>query len=435
VELPPRALAWVLGVELGAVAAVVATLDAPPVPSAAGLAAMLALLSVAHTELATGIERNRRRFAQTSYFDLSSVWTFAAALLLPPPLAASVVLVVYAHLWHRVWRPAGVPLHRHLYTTATVVLAATAAHEVVTGAGGLPADPSDLAGALGMIAAMLAYVVVNTLLIAVAIGLSRHTTAPRELVGRWDDIALEIATLCLGALAAVALDKAPFLVVFALPPILVLHRAVRVRHLEEAASRDGKTGLLNAATWQARAGRAAADARRAGVGAGVLIVDLDHFKAVNDRHGHLAGDDVLAAVAKALRSAVRSQDLVGRFGGEEFVVLVGELPTGLAGRVELAAVAERLRRQVARLTVPGTGGVVIDGLSASVGGACVGVDPVAADLDGALRAADSCLYAAKRDGRDRVRIAGDAADDVAVPTPRAAGDALRRAASNADVVP
>ena len=195
-DLPPRALAWVLGVEVAAVAApviaTVAVVDAARAPQAVGLAALLAILSMAHTELATGIERARRRVAQSSYFDLSSVWTFAGALLLPPLLAAAVVVVVYAHLWRRVWRPAGVPLHRHVYTTATVVLAATAAHEVVTGAGGLPTDAADMAGALGVVAAVLAYVVVNTVLIAVAIGLSRHATDARELMGRWDDNALEI---------------------------------------------------------------------------------------------------------------------------------------------------------------------------------------------------------------------------------------------------
>ncbi len=442
-DLPRRALAWVFGVDLAAVAAVVAGVDGPPPPAALGLAAMLTLLSVVHTELATGIERNRRKVAQTSYFDLSSVWTFAGALLLSPLLAAAVVLAVYTHLWRRVWRPSGVPLHRHLYTTATVVLAAIAAHEVVTGAGGLPAGPADLAGALGVVAAALAYVVVNTVLIAVAIGLSRHTTAPRELVGRWDDNALEVATLCLGALAAAALEQTPLLAALALPPVLVLHRAVRVRHLEEVASIDGKTGLLNATTWQALADRAAAAARRAGFCAGVLIVDLDHFKAVNDAHGHLAGDDVLAAVARVLHSGVRNQDLVGRFGGEEFVVLVRELPAGSAGRAELAAVAERLRRQVARLTVQAADGATIEGLSASVGGACVGVDPNGrdgdGDLDRALRAADASLYAAKRGGRDRVRIAGDVPEDVSegveVPAPRAAGDARRRAASGAETVP
>ena len=437
-DLPPRAIAWVLGVELTAVAVVVATVEGPPAPSALGLAALLAGLSMAHTELATGIERMRRRVAHSSYFDLSSVWTFAAALLLPPPLAAAMILVVYAHLWQRVWRPARVPLHRHLYTTATVVLAATAAHAVVAWAGGLPSGPEDVAGALGVVAAVPAYVVVNTALIAVAIGLSRPCADPRELMGRWDDNALEIATLCMGGLAAVALGDAPWLVALALPPILVLHRAVRVRQLEEVASRDGKTGLLNAATWRTRAADAVRDTRRSGASTGVLIVDLDHFKAVNDEHGHLAGDDVIAAVAAVLRAGVRARDLVGRFGGEEFVVLVDALPHGVAGRAELAAVGERLRRQIAALAVAVVDrDTVIDGLTASVGAACVVTDErqVAemdgADLDRALRAADACLYAAKRAGRNLVRVAGE----PEVPAPRPAGDALRVAPSGVDALP
>jgi diguanylate cyclase (GGDEF)-like protein len=304
------------------------------------------------------------------------------------------------------------------------VLAATAAHAVVDRAGGLPSGPGDLAGVLGVVAALLAYVVVNTVLIAVAIGLSRRATAlaphdARELMGRWDDNALEIATLCMGGLAAVALGDAPGMVALALPPILVLHRAVQVRHLEEVASIDAKTGLLNAVTWQTRATQAVGAARRAGTGAGVLIVDLDHFKAVNDEHGHLAGDDVLAAVATALRAGVRGRDLVGRFGGEEFVVLVEALPAGHTGRVELAAVAERLRRDVARLAVPSVGGGgVIEGLTVSVGAACVPAD--GADIDQALRAADTCLYAAKRAGRNLVRVAGA----PEIPAPRASSDVL-----------
>ncbi|MDN5749507.1 MAG: GGDEF domain-containing protein, partial [Pseudonocardia sp.] len=139
----------------------------------------------------------------------------------------------------------------------------------------------------------------------------------------------------MGALAAVALGSAPGLVALVLPPILVLHRAVLVRQLEVQASTDAKTGLLNVATWQAAAMRALRRTQRSGTGAGVLILDLDHFKVVNDTHGHLAGDDVLAAVATQLRQGVREQDLVGRFGGEEFVVLLPDLPVGGPGRREL----------------------------------------------------------------------------------------------------
>ena len=187
-RLPPRAVALVLAVEVAAVVSVVAHLMMPARNALTGetlaLAAFLTLLSVVHTELATGIERIRRRAAETSYFDLSSVWTFAAALLLPPALAAAVIAAVYLHLWHRVWRPAKVPLHRHLYTTATVVLAAGAAHTAVERAGGLPGGPDDVAGVAGIAGAVLIYVVVNTLLVAGVIALTSEWPGLRCLVGR-----------------------------------------------------------------------------------------------------------------------------------------------------------------------------------------------------------------------------------------------------------
>jgi diguanylate cyclase (GGDEF)-like protein len=416
-RLPAGAVGLVLAVEVAAVALVAAHLTAPT-PEAVALAAFLTLLSLVHTELATGIERIRRRAAQTSYFDLSSVWTFAAALLLPPALAAAVIAVVYLHLWQRVWRPAKVPLHRHVYTTATVVLAAGAAHGAVTGAGGLPSGPDDVAGVAGIAAAVLVYVVVNTLLVAGVIALTHDWRGVRELVGRWDDNALEVATLCMGGLAAVTIGSTPWLVALVLPPILVLHRAVLVRHLEEVASTDAKTGLLNSAGWQAEAARTLRRTQRARATAAVLILDLDHFKLVNDAHGHLAGDDVLAAVAAELRTGVREQDLVGRFGGEEFVVLLPELPSGALGQAEMRAVAERLRRLVAELDVPvctPDGNLTISGLSVSVGGAAIPAD--GATLEQALKAADASLYAAKRSGRNLVRIAGP----VQIPAPRTAG--------------
>jgi diguanylate cyclase (GGDEF)-like protein len=411
----------VLAVEVGAVAAVVTHLATSARAAFTGevlaLAAFLTFLSVVHTELATGIERIRRRAAETSYFDLSSVWTFAAALLLPPALAAAVIAAVYLHLWQRVWRPAKVPLHRHVYTTATVVLAAAVAHAAVEQAGGLPATPDDVAGVAGIAVAVLLYVVVNTLLVAGVIALTSEWPGVRALVGRLDDNALEVATLCMGGLAAVAIGSTPWLVALVLPPILVLHRAVLVRHLEEAATTDAKTGLLNSAAWQAEAARAVRRAQRARCTAAVLILDLDHFKLVNDAHGHLAGDDVLAAVAAELRAGVRDGDLVGRFGGEEFVVLLADLPPGAIGNAEVRSVAERLRRLVAELDVPvctPDGNLTITGLSVSVGGATVPAD--GATLDQVLKVADANLYAAKRGGRNLVRIAGP----VQIPAPRTA---------------
>lgn len=408
--LPSRVLTPLLLVEITALG--LFALDAlhwPVTRSDLFAGLMLSVLGVVHTEIAVGLERLRRRVTDTPHVDLSSVWTFAGAVLLPPALATIVVLVIFAHQWFRVWRSVEVPGYRHVFSTATVVLACHAAAAVLNYAGGQ--GLSSLGGPRELITialAVLAYGTVNTGLVAAAIALSTSTPrpSPAQLLGHWDDNMLEFGTLCLGALAALALASNPWQMPLVMAPLLVLHRAVLVRQLEEAASTDSKTGLLNAAAWHSEAARELRRAQRGRTSVAVLILDLDHFKSVNDDHGHLAGDEVLSAVATALRGEVREHDLVGRFGGEEFVVLLPALGGSSDGGIELYAIAERIRHRVSTLSVavatPG-GSLTIAGLSISVGGAVFpdhghGIDHV-------LAAADSALYAAKRDGRNAVRIA------------------------------
>ena len=405
--LRPRMLVLLVVVEAAAAGLVsVELVWSPPEPTVLLGAAGLAALGIAHTELATGIERVRRRVAHSSYFDLSSVWTFAAALLLPASVACLVVLGIYLHLWVRVWRPAGAPLFRHLYTTATVVLAVQVAGRLLTPEqfGAVPVDP--LVSYPVLVAAMVLYVLVNQVLVAAAMSLSAERRLGwRDLVGDWDDHVLEGATLCLAVLASVAVLRQPLLVVLVLPPLLVLHRAVLIRQLEERANTDAKTGLLTSSAWRGRAGRALLRARRNQSAVAVLILDLDHFKSVNDTYGHIAGDGVLSAVASTLLREVRDGDLVGRFGGEEFVVLLCGLPAAEAGRVQSHAAAERIRRTVRTLAVdtgtPETP-VVISDLSVSVGVALSDVD--GATIEELMQVADYALYAAKRGGRNQVRL-------------------------------
>ena len=127
----------------------------------------------------------------------------------------------------------------------------------------------------------------------------------------------------------------------------------------------------------------------------VLLIDLDHFKLVNDRYGHLVGDGVLRGVAVALRRNVRKIDLVARYGGEEFVVLLPRIP-----RAEALEVAEKLRRSVSSTPLPGPEGGEPLTVTVSIGVATLGVD--AEDVPGLLEKADMALYEAKRLGRDRV---------------------------------
>jgi diguanylate cyclase (GGDEF)-like protein len=315
-----------------------------------------------------------------------------------------VVAVVYLHLLARVWRPTRQPVYRWAFTTCTVVLAvhgASAASSYVRG--GATAFGSG-AGLAAVVVALLSYTAINTCLVVGVIVLSAPDRTFREVLGRGDEVVLELATLAMGALAAGTISvQSPLHAVLVLPPLIVLHRAVLVRYLQEAASTDAKTGLLNAAAWQDRAERALGRTREGG--AAVLILDLDHFKLVNDRHGHLAGDTVLSSVGAALRAEVRDNDLVGRFGGEEFVIMLPGHEGMAYDRTELEAVADRIRRRIDALRVEiatPDGPLTVDDLSVSIGGATFPQD--AHDLDRLLEVADSALYAAKRAGRNAVRV-------------------------------
>jgi diguanylate cyclase (GGDEF)-like protein len=341
------------------------------------------------------------------------VWTFAGALVLPPVYAVAVAVVVHMHVWARTGRPR-VPLYRSVYSAATIVLACLGGSAVI-GLLGSGSDPLTAAGIPGIALALLAYTTINTGLVAGAIAMSAPQPDLSRVLGRLDDNLLELATLSLGALTAVALVINQWLVLLALPPLVVLHRAVLVRHLEEAANIDGKTGLLNAVAWHAQAERLLQRSSRADGPRGVLVLDLDHFKAVNDTHGHLVGDQVLVAVAGALRAEVRERDLVGRFGGEEFVVLLAGPAAGAA--IEMEAVAERIRSRVAhlRMEIPTPDGpLTVSGLTVSIGGAVAPAE--GADLHTLLQIADTALYAAKRAGRNVVRMGTPPAPVPPVPS-------------------
>jgi diguanylate cyclase (GGDEF)-like protein len=410
-SLPRRVLAPIVLVELAAVVVVVLEVGLAGFAPAADWPCTLLVLAVAgivSTEACLGVERRRRIDTGSPHIDLSSVWIFAAAALLPGVLAAVVVVVVYTHLYLRAWRPTGeVPLYKVAFSAAAIVLAAQAASQVI----GLVPATERFASTVGLVVvglAVVAYAVVNMLLVVVVMvldGPTRDATTFLHALGRVDEAVLEFATLSMGALAAGAMAAfGPAYAVFVLPTLIVLHRTVLVRQLEEAADRDGKTGLLNAAGWHAHATRALRRSERSAAQATVLVLDIDHFKRVNDRHGHLAGDQVLAAVADAVKAAVREDDLVGRFGGEEFVVLLVGLDGEHDPRAAVAA-AERIRARVAALRVPvGDPGPVVEvkGLTVSIGGASFPTD--GSELVDLIQGADSAMYAAKRAGRNTVRI-------------------------------
>ncbi|TQM06249.1 diguanylate cyclase (GGDEF)-like protein [Pseudonocardia kunmingensis] len=409
--LPFPVLAVILAVELLALGtlATAVSRDVPVLPENwAVLLAVLVAAGLVSTEASLGVERVRDRSDESPHIDLSSVWAFAAAALLPGALASVVVIGIYGHLYARVWRRTGVPPHRALFSTATVVLAVQAA-AAVTGLVDRDALFHTVEGLGAVLLALLAYAAVNMVLVVAVIVLSgpnRDLPTFLHVLAHGDEAVLEFATLSMGALAAGAMAAlGPAYAVLVLPPLIVLHRTVLVRQLEEAASVDGKTGLLNAAAWHVRAARVLRRAERTDGRVGLLVLDLDHFKLINDRHGHLVGDHVLAAVAAAVRAEVRDDDLVGRFGGEEFVVLLPGAEGDEEARLAAVTVAERIRKRVAalRVEVPEMrGGLVVEALTVSIGGATHPADGT--DLAQLLEVADTAMYAAKRAGRNTVRM-------------------------------
>jgi diguanylate cyclase (GGDEF)-like protein len=181
---------------------------------------------------------------------------------------------------------------------------------------------------------------------------------------------------------------------------------------EVRAATDALTGLPNNRAVQDTVRRMVAQASRSLSPLSAALLDLDHFKQINDAHGHGRGDEVLAAVAVTLRSSIRDSDFVGRYGGEEFLVLLPD-----TGKEQARVVAEKVRAAVAATTLSR----IEQPVTASLGVATVPED--AGDADALIRAADRALYVAKGNGRNRVELFVSSA----TPPPRPARQGRGRA--------
>jgi diguanylate cyclase (GGDEF)-like protein len=165
--------------------------------------------------------------------------------------------------------------------------------------------------------------------------------------------------------------------------------------LERRALTDALTGLFNIRWWRDMGPRVMAQSLRSGAGVGILLMDLDYFKLINDTAGHAAGDSVLRAVARAIRRVIRDSDYAVRYGGEEFLIVLNNSNVEGALRV-----AQALQAAMLELRAPTS---EVHRVTASIG---VAVFPDhGLELDDVVAAADHAMYQAKRDGRDRISVA------------------------------
>jgi two-component system, cell cycle response regulator len=165
------------------------------------------------------------------------------------------------------------------------------------------------------------------------------------------------------------------------------------RRLQELSLTDGLTGVANRRAFDQRVGSAFEHARRYERPLSLVLIDVDHFKAINDRHGHDVGDAVLQSVASIVASGTRQTDFVARVGGEEFAILLPE--TALFESIQFA---EKIRAGIAA-----SDPVVDERVTVSIGVANIPHSPFTSTMD-LFRAADQALYRAKSNGRNRVEI-------------------------------
>jgi diguanylate cyclase (GGDEF)-like protein len=179
--------------------------------------------------------------------------------------------------------------------------------------------------------------------------------------------------------------------------------------LLNASRIDSKTGLLNAGTWEREAASEVARAVRTRTPLALMLVDLDHFKAVNDSYGHLAGDKALRAISRTFKIFLRDYDLAGRFGGEEFALLLPQ-----TGAADAQRIAERMRAHIGQMPIAAGDDPAAEAMqvTVSIGVAALGTTwnrGTGSQLTDLLAAADTALYRAKGGGRDRVCMVTDTA--------------------------
>ena len=354
--------------------------------------------------------------------DFLSAWVLPVAVLLPPVYA----MVIPAPLLILTqWRVHRGPVYRRVFTAAAIGLAYGAASLV------FHAIPPSIAGSrLGTGTHVLTWIaavavaeatgwLLHNVLIVTAVKLSDPAARIAGVALNREALLVDFAQMDLGILITVVVAVNPVLAVLTVPTVLLARRFMMHAQLLAKARMDTKTGLLNASTWEHEAEREIARAVRTHGPLCVALLDLDHFKMVNDTHGHLVGDKALRAVSGVLNEQMRSYDVAGRFGGEEFAVLLPQ-----TREAQALTIAERLRTVIAALSVPvdedDPEGACVR-VTVSIGVAALDrAGTGAADLTALLAAADSALYRAKQDGRNKTCLASDSPLAQVIPAARPA---------------
>jgi diguanylate cyclase (GGDEF)-like protein len=331
-----------------------------------------------------GAERQKH---QGSHLSLAPI--FAAVLILPAALASVAIALAFVPEWLRS-RPRWYIVVFNAANFVGPALLARALFEALEGS-------SDGDWAFAALVAISAFLFVHYGVLAMMLRLARGVRIAETI--RVDCVLIDAGLVSLGALAAALWEVNQALVALTLLPLALAYRSLAIPGLIEATRIEPKTGLYNMRHFRAVVSQELERARRFDRPIAVLMVEVDHLRAINTAHGHLAGDRALRNVAEAIGRTTREYDVAARFGGDEFCVLLPE--TDLEGAL---VVADRIRSFVERAEEPRT--TVSVGVAAQLGWA--------ATPDELIALADRAAYRAKFSGRNSVAVppAGDPVDEA-----------------------
>ncbi len=367
--------------------------------------------------IATTVELTKRAGENAGVIkDVWGVWELPIAILLPPVFALVAPLIQVTLAQHRIRR---IPLHRRVFSAAAVGLSYGLASAGFHAVGplvlrpGVLVDPgryshAEVAGwLLAVAAAGVLQWTANLALVLPAIKSSDPSLRIRDMIFDRERVQNDVAELSVAVLVTFGVATSLLTIIFALPFVTLLQRSLRHAQLLNASRMDSKTGLLNAGTWEREAASEIARAVRTRSPLALILIDVDHFKIVNDLHGHLAGDKALRAIAHVFRIFLRDYDLAGRFGGEEFAVLLPQTSAADARHI-----AERVRLHIADtpIRISDDPAAVPVHITVSMGVAALGQTwqrTTGSQLTDLLAGADRALYQAKNEGRNHVVMVTD----------------------------
>jgi diguanylate cyclase (GGDEF)-like protein len=338
--------------------------------------------------------------------DLQSVWLLAIAIALPPAFA---FMVPFLLMTYKLFRVPGMIVYRRMFSNATLSLAYGSAsvlfHAIPASvAGTFPGSGRHaLTWTASVAACGLVGWIINYGLLVVAIKLSDRAVRVRDLVGSRESITTDLLELSLAVSLTLVVRINPILMALALPSVVLCKRSIMRSQLVSHARIDSKTGLLNAGTWQREAEAEFFRALRKRTSLAMAMVDIDDFKSVIEAAGPLVGDQLLHDIAAMLKDQLPGHDLIGRFGSEEFAILLPH-----TGRDEAKRISERLRDHIAGEPIAiesGNQAGFVFRMTVSIGVAVLNESRQA--LTELIGAADSALDQAKSTGWNKVCVLSD----------------------------